>query len=49
LEGKLSNNRIRFYGHVLRMKEEKIPKNVLNMKGKGKYSRGRQIKMGTIG
>jgi hypothetical protein len=28
LEGKLMNSRIRWYGHVLRMNKERIPKKV---------------------
>jgi hypothetical protein len=31
LEEKLINSRIRRYGHVLRMNEERIPNKVLNM------------------
>jgi hypothetical protein len=34
LDGKLTYHRIRWYGYVLRMKEERIAK-VLNMKVKG--------------
>jgi hypothetical protein len=41
LESKLSNNRIRWYGHILRIKEERITKKVLSMKVKGKHPRGR--------
>jgi hypothetical protein len=40
-------NRMRFYGHILRMNEEKIPKKVLNMKVKKKTNRETSIKMGT--
>jgi hypothetical protein len=41
-------NRMRFYGHILRMNEEKIPKKVLNMKvKKKKTNRETSIKMGT--
>jgi hypothetical protein len=36
LEGKLTNKRMRWYGHILRMNREKIPKKVLNIKLKGK-------------
>lgn len=32
MEGKLRNKRMRLYGHILRTNEERIPKNVLNMK-----------------
>jgi hypothetical protein len=41
LENKLSNNRIRWYGHILRMKEERMTKKVLSMKVKGECPRGR--------
>jgi hypothetical protein len=41
LKGKLTNNRIKWYGHVLRMNEQRIPKKVFNMKVKGKYPNGR--------
>jgi hypothetical protein len=36
LEGKLTNNKMRWNGYVLRMNEERIPKKLLNMKIKGK-------------
>jgi hypothetical protein len=39
VEGKLTNNRMKWYGYILRMNEERISKNVLNMKVKGKYAR----------
>jgi hypothetical protein len=32
---------MRWYGHVLRMNKERIPKKVSNMKVKGKHPRGR--------
>jgi hypothetical protein len=32
---------MRWYAHILRMNEERIPKKVLNMKLKGKHLRGR--------
>jgi hypothetical protein len=41
LEGKLTTNRIRWYGHILRMDEERIPKKVLITKIKGKRPSGR--------
>jgi hypothetical protein len=41
LEDKLINNRIIFYGHVLRINEDRIPKKILNFKLKGKYPEGR--------
>jgi hypothetical protein len=41
LEGKLTNNRIRWYECVLRINEERFPKKVLNMKVKGKCPRGK--------
>jgi hypothetical protein len=40
LEGKLTNNRTRWCGHILRM-NERIQKKVQNMKAKGKQSKGR--------
>jgi hypothetical protein len=40
LENILVNNRIKWYGHVLRMNKEKIPKKILNVELKGKYQRG---------
>jgi hypothetical protein len=40
LKDKLTNNRMRWYGHILRMNEERIS-NVLNKKVKGKLPRGR--------
>jgi hypothetical protein len=39
VEGKLTNNRIAWYGHVLKLNEERTPKKVLNMKVKGKHPR----------
>jgi hypothetical protein len=42
---KLSNNRIRSHGHVLRTNKERITKKVLNMT-KLKCPRGTKIKMG---
>jgi hypothetical protein len=42
LKGKITNNRLRLYGRVLRMNEERIPENVLNMEIKWKQPRGRQ-------
>jgi hypothetical protein len=39
LEGKLTNNRVRWYGQILRMNEERVPKMLLNMKVKGKCPR----------
>jgi hypothetical protein len=36
LEGKLTNNRIRWYERVLRMNEERISKKILNIKVKNK-------------
>jgi hypothetical protein len=41
LGGKLRNNRMRWYRHIIRMNEERVPKKVLNMKVKGKYPRVR--------
>jgi predicted NAD-dependent protein-ADP-ribosyltransferase YbiA (DUF1768 family) len=41
LEGKLTNKRIRWYGHVSRMNEVRIAKNVLNIKAIGKCPTGR--------
>jgi hypothetical protein len=41
LEDKLTNNRMRLYGHILRMNEERILNYVLNMKVKGKHLKGR--------
>jgi hypothetical protein len=41
LEEKLIDGRIRWYGHVLRVTEERIPKKVLSMNIKGKYQTGR--------
>jgi hypothetical protein len=48
LESKLTNHRIRWNGHLLRMNEERIQK-ILNMNVKGKWPRGRQIRMETTG
>jgi hypothetical protein len=42
LKGKLINNRIRWYGYILRINKERISKKVLNMKVKGKCPRGKQ-------
>jgi hypothetical protein len=42
VEYKVTNNRMRQCGHVLRMNEERIPRKVLNMKVKGKYPGGRR-------
>jgi hypothetical protein len=39
LEGKLTT--MRWYGHVLTMKEQRILKKVFNIKVKGKRQRGR--------
>jgi hypothetical protein len=36
MNGKVTNNRIRWYGHVLRMNEWRIQK-ILNMKVKGNH------------
>jgi hypothetical protein len=41
LKGKLTNNIIRWYGHVSRKNVERNPEKVLNMQMKGKHSRGR--------
>jgi hypothetical protein len=41
LDNKLTHNRMRWCGHVLRMNEERIPKKVLNMNMTGKHPRGR--------
>jgi hypothetical protein len=50
LEYKLINNRIRWYGHNLRMNnEDRIPKNVLNSKLIGKCPAGTKIKIQTTG
>jgi hypothetical protein len=38
---KLTNNRIGWYGHILRMNEEKVQKNTFNTKVKKKTSKGR--------
>jgi hypothetical protein len=35
------NNRIRWYLNILRMNKGKIPKEISNMKPKGKYQRER--------
>jgi hypothetical protein len=35
LEGKLTNTRIKWYGHILRLNTERIPKKVFNMEVKG--------------
>jgi hypothetical protein len=40
MEGKLRNNRVRWYVHISRMNKEIILKNVLNMKSNGKCARG---------
>jgi hypothetical protein len=40
-ENNLTNNRMRWYGHILRMSEGRTPKKVLNVKVKGKCTRGR--------
>jgi hypothetical protein len=40
LEGKLTNKRMKLYGHIVRMNEERILNYVLNMKVKGKHPRG---------
>jgi hypothetical protein len=41
LEVKLTSNRIRWYEHILRMNEDRISKNVLNVKLKEKQPRGK--------
>jgi hypothetical protein len=43
------NNRVRWYGHVLRMNEKNIPEKILNMKIKRKCPRKTKIKTGTAG
>jgi hypothetical protein len=41
LGGKLMNNRIRWYRHVLRMDKDRIPDKIFNMKIKGKCPKER--------
>jgi hypothetical protein len=41
LQGKLANNRLRWYRHDLRIIEDRIPATVLNTKVKQKQPRGR--------
>jgi hypothetical protein len=43
---RFANNKIRYYGHALRMNEERIPKQLLNMKQKETVQ---ELKMGTTG
>jgi hypothetical protein len=40
LEDKVTNNKMRWYAHILRVNEDRIPKTVLNTKVKGKCPRG---------
>jgi hypothetical protein len=41
LEGKSTNNSVRWYGHALRMIKERIPEKLLNTTAKGKHLRVR--------
>jgi hypothetical protein len=41
LKHKVTNNRMAWYKHILRMNKERIPKKILKKKVKGKCPRGR--------